>query len=146
MKIKFYVPGEACAQGRPRFSSFTTKTGKIITHAYDPAKSKNYKAYVKQIAAFEMEQQGWRYTEQPLSVIIKCYVDVPASKTKKFREAALKGLELPTKKPDVDNLAKGIMDSLSTLLYKDDKQIVELFVRKQYSIEPGVEVILSTEF
>lgn len=43
--LKFIVPGEPCAQGRPRF---TTIGG--YARAYDPAKSKNYKSFVKLVA------------------------------------------------------------------------------------------------
>ncbi len=33
-------------------------------------------------------------------------------------------------KPDVDNIAKLIMDSLNGVAYKDDSQVTELYVRK----------------
>ena len=51
------------------------------------------------------------------------------------------------KTPDTDNLAKFVMDSLNGTYYKDDAQIVELFVQKMYA-EPeqdaGVVVTLDT--
>lgn len=47
------IPGEPCAQGRPRFS-----TAGGFVKAYDPAKSRNYKAYVKLIAQEEIKTQG----------------------------------------------------------------------------------------
>lgn len=65
---------------------------------------------------------------------------IPASKSKKFKEQALNGLQLPIKKPDVDNVAKIILDSISGIVYKDDKQIVKLTVSKKYSDIPKVEV------
>lgn len=55
------IPGEPCAQGRPRFSVINGHA-----RAYDPAKSRNYKAYVKLIAQEEIKTQGWKYTELPL--------------------------------------------------------------------------------
>lgn len=45
------IPGEPCAQGRPRFS-----TAGGFVKAYDPAKSRNYKAYVKLIAQEEIKK------------------------------------------------------------------------------------------
>ena len=48
----------------------------------------------------------------------------------------------PTKKPDVDNVAKSILDSLNGMAYKDDSQVVECIVRKWYADEPKVKVKL----
>ena len=79
-------------------------------------------------------------TELPLRVEIIADVGIPASKSKKFKEQALNGLQLPIKKPDVDNVAKIILDSISGIVYKDDKQIVKLTVSKKYSDTPKVEV------
>ena len=45
-------------------------------------------------------------------------------------------------KPDTDNIAKSVLDALNGLAYGDDKQIVELKVRKYYGVEPYVNVKL----
>lgn len=133
--LEFTVPGEPCAQGRPRF---TTIGG--YARAYDPAKSKNYKSFVKLIALQEMDSQAWKYTELPIKVSITAYLQCPKSKSKKFREAALSGKEYPNKKPDVDNLFKTITDALSGVAYKDDKQICLGVISKFYAAEPRVDV------
>lgn len=135
MKLTFTIPGEPTAQGRPRFS---THGG--FVKAYDPEKSRNYKAYVKLLASEAMQNIGLTLTELPLGVEIIADVSIPASKSKKFKEQALNGLQLPIKKPDVDNVAKIILDSISGIVYKDDKQIVKLTVYKKYSDIPKVEV------
>ena len=44
------------------------------------------------------------------------------------------------KKPDADNLAKAIKDAMRGVVYKDDSQIVELIVRKQYGDPPRVVI------
>ena len=49
----------------------------------------------------------------------------------------------PTTKPDTDNIAKSILDSLNGIAYKDDKQVVDLRVRKQYAEVPSVSVWIS---
>ena len=46
------------------------------------------------------------------------------------------------KKPDADNIAKAILDSLNGLAYKDDNQIVDLSVKKEYGLENKIIVIL----
>lgn len=136
MTLKFNIPGEPCAQGRPRFAVFH---GHAV--AYDPAKSKNYKSFVKMLAMAAMDEQEWKYTELPLRIAICAWESIPKSKTKKFRQDALEGKEFPTVKPDLDNVAKTIMDALSGVVYKDDKQVVDLIVKKRYTDqEPHVVV------
>jgi Holliday junction resolvase RusA-like endonuclease len=49
----------------------------------------------------------------------------------------------PTKKPDVDNIAKSIQDALNKVLYRDDSQIVLLIVGKRYADVPRVEVSIT---
>lgn len=129
------IPGEPCAQGRPRFS-----TAGGFVKAYDPAKSRNYKAYVKLITQEEIKEQCWKYTELPVAVTITAYASIPSSKSKKFKQAAITGLERPAKRPDPDNIFKCITDALSGIAYKDDKQIVSATINKWYAEVPRVEV------
>lgn len=134
-ELKIVIPGEPCAQGRPRFS---TKGG--FVKAYDPEKSRNYKAYIKYIASQEVKNKGWQITDQAIEVSITAYMTIPKSKPKKFKMAALDGNLRPTKKPDVDNLFKAVTDALSGIAYVDDKQIVEATQSKWYAKEPRIEV------
>ena len=136
-KLKFEVPGSPIGQGRPKFS---TINGHAV--AYDPEKSRNYKAYVKLLATQAMKEQGFTMIDGPCCLDILAFFEVPKSKSKKFREAALNGLERPTKKPDIDNIVKALQDALNGLAYKDDSSIVFLSVAKCYSEVPRVEVIL----
>lgn len=126
--MKFEVHGEICAQGRPRFSSFK---GHVRT--YDPAKCRNYKALIAMVATDEMAAQDWKYTELPLLMTLDVLVPFVKSDSKKLHKEAAEGKAFPAKKPDVDNIAKIIMDALNGILYKDDKQIVELIIRKRYT-------------
>ena len=136
-KLKFEVPGSPIGQGRPKFS---TINGHAV--AYDPEKSRNYKAYVRLLATQAMKEQGFTMIDGPCCLDIMAFFEVPKSKSKKFKERALLGLERPTKKPDLSNIVKGIEDALNGLAYKDDSLIVFLSVAKCYSEVPRVEVIL----
>ena len=136
-KLKFEVPGSPIGQGRPKFSTINGHA-----KAYDPEKSRNYKAYVKLLATQAMKEQGFTMLEGPCCLDILAFFEVPKSKSKKFRERALLGLERPTKKPDIDNIVKALQDALNGLAYKDDSSIVYLSVAKCYSEIPRVEVIL----
>lgn len=138
--IEFTVPGEPVAQGRPRFS-----TRGSFVKAYDPEKSKSYKAYVKLVAMAAMNERSLKAFDGAIAVSIRAYVSVPKSKSKKFRENALKGLEHPTKKPDCDNIAKILLDAMTGIVYEDDKQIIRLVVEKFYDEVPRVEVTVLNE-
>ena len=54
----------------------------------------------------------------------------------------LSGAIRPTKKPDIDNIEKIILDSLNGIAYKDDSQVVESNTSKHYAEKPRVEVVL----
>jgi Holliday junction resolvase RusA-like endonuclease len=64
---------------------------------------------------------------------IKHYVEVPKSYPQKKRWQCLKGILAPTSRPDLDNIAKTICDSLNKVAYHDDSQIVDLTITKKYA-------------
>ena len=137
-ELNFVIPGSPIGQGRPKFSTINGHP-----KAYDPEKSRNYKAYVRMLATQAIKDSGFERIDGPCVLDIVAYFEVPKSKSKKFKERALGGLERPTKKPDLSNIIKGIEDALNGLAYKDDSSIVYLSVAKVYSDIPRVEVILS---
>lgn len=130
--ISFIVPGEPKGKGRPRI-------GKGF--AYTPKDTVNYENWVKtcfinRVLDSENVFQG------EIRATILCYYAIPNSTSKKKRELIFQDKIRPTKKPDLDNIAKIILDSLNGIAYKDDSQVVMLTVAKYYSENPRVEVIL----
>lgn len=128
--IRFTVYGEPCAKGRPRF----TKFGKT----YTPDKTLRYEDQVR-YSYLQTEREKY-FDKQQLRMTVKAYFSIPDSKSKRIKEKMLSGEIRPTKKPDFDNVAKIISDSLNGIAYKDDSQIVKGEVEKFYAIEPKVEV------
>jgi Holliday junction resolvase RusA-like endonuclease len=45
-----------------------------------------------------------------------------------------------TSKPDVDNMAKFLMDSLNKIYWKDDSYIADCWITKQYDDKPRTEI------
>lgn len=86
------------------------------------------------------EQHGECIAEGPVAVTIDAYYGIPKSAGKRRREKMLNGEILPTKKPDADNVAKSICDSVNGIAYRDDAQVANLIVNKYYSDTPRVEV------
>lgn len=87
MNLTFTIPGEPTAQGRPRFS---THGG--FVKAYDPEKSRNYKAYVKLLASEAMQRIGLTLTELPLEVEIIADVGNSCQQVEKIQGAGFKRL------------------------------------------------------
>ena len=134
--IKFTVWGEPKGKGRPRF----TKNG----HTYTPAGTVSY----EDLAKLEYKQQcgDIRFDKGVmLDMKISAYFAIPKSASKKKQRQMLEGELRPTKKPDMDNIIKIIADGLNGIAYYDDSQIVECTVRKFYSEEPRVEVMIERE-
>ena len=130
MNYTFEIPGEAVPKGRPRM----TKSG----HVYTPQKTRDYEAWVRLCWL----QTGQPMSLQPLQVKLGFYLPIPKSFRKKQREAALAGVLLPTKKPDIDNLVKAVLDGLNGLTYRDDRQIVHLETCKVYGSTPLTRITL----
>ena len=57
----------------------------------------------------------------------------------------LAGDLLPCKKPDIDNIAKAVLDALNGVAYGDDNQVTALEVSKHYAAEAHVDVIIFEE-
>ena len=122
--MKIIIRGNAVAQGRPRFSS---KGG--FARAYDPSKSRNWKADVKMQAIM----QNVKIMEGPLLLKVDFYLMRPKSLPKKVTHHI--------KRPDLSNLIKGIEDALNGIAWNDDSQICETYQRKLYTTNnPGVEI------
>ncbi len=128
MDLHFTVPGEPRGKGRPRF----TRRG----FAYTDTATRDYETLIACRAA---EAMPCAPVETPVSVRVDIYKGVPKSWSMAKRARALDGQEIPGK-PDLDNVAKAVLDALNGVTYADDAQVVRLVVQKQYSLEPRLEV------
>lgn len=79
----------------------------------------------------------------PLLMKLYLYMPIPKSETKANKLKMLEKKKLPTKKPDIDNLVKSIMDALNGVAYEDDSQIVTLLAKKYYGEIPCVKIIVT---
>lgn len=82
----------------------------------------------------------------PVSVSIDLYFPWPKSYSKKKRAGLqvfsfLERVGMKATRPDIDNLAKAILDGMNGVAFHDDGQVWELRVRKLYSeTDPRAEV------
>ena len=111
------IDGEPKSKARHRM----TKSG----HSYTPPETVNYENWVKQCYVMSKHKE---MLDGEIKAHITAYFQIPKSKSKKIKAQMESGEIRPTKKPDTDNIAKIILDSLNTIAYADDKQIVSLTV------------------
>lgn len=141
MKIQFKIPGPPVGKARPRVVRM--KNGASVS--FTPDKTVQYEELVRQ--RFQAAAKGCRFPDDSAlrATIISGY-PIPASKAKnkKQQAAMLAGTIRPTKKPDGDNIIKIICDALNGIAYRDDSQIVEMIVLKQY-IPGGGETAVRIE-
>lgn len=124
--VAFVIPGTPVGKGRPKFA----RRGNF-TVAYTPEKTASYENLVKVKA--EEAMKGRPAIDGAVAVTIWLWVTPPASWSQKKQRQALSHEILPTSKPDVDNVIKGIFDAMNEIVWKDDKQAVDVSIRKRYS-------------
>ena len=129
MIIEFTVMGTPKGKARPRF----VRCGKGV-RTYTPKATETYQ---NDVLASYMESCKGKKLNGPIWANITAYFAIPKSIPKSKRD----GLSWYGKKPDVDNIAKAVLDALNGVAYDDDKQIVSLIIDKRYGA-PHIEVTL----
>lgn len=136
MKYKKYeieINEPIIGKARPRMNTITG-------HAYTPSKTKNYEYFTRFI--FTNKYSDYEQLEGRLQVKIIAYIELPKKRTKLAEAEMLANIQSPTKKPDIDNIVKIILDSLNGYAYKDDKQITKLEVEKRYARSSKAFIII----
>ena len=131
MICEFEVPGKIIGKGRPRLNSYT---GVV----YTPTRTKDYESLVEQY--FLLKYPRFKALEGRIKVSIIAYFSIPKTTKKADINEMLENNISPTKKPDIDNIVKAILDSMNKFAFKDDNQITKLEVEKKYSLEDKVYV------
>lgn len=130
--IKFQILGKPVAKARPRLSKFG--------YTYTPEKTVNYENLVKY--TFQSEFPNHKPFEGYIEANITAVFDIPKSYSKKKTKELLETHNNYNHKPDCDNLAKIILDSLNGIAYKDDSQVTVLHINKEYGEQAKVIVEL----
>ncbi len=139
-KIRFVIPGDPRGKQRPR----VTRAG----HAYTPSETVAYEKLVIRKYWEAANKAGGpdggriRMTERPVMLFVTAYYGIPKNVSKVRRKMMVDGELVPTRKPDLDNVVKIVMDGLNGQAYRDDKQVVNIIAGKKWSDEPCVEVII----
>lgn len=129
---KFTIMIPPVPQGRPRA---TARGG--FARVYEDPKSREFK---KAVGLALKGRTVVKCESGPLQAKIVFHLHRP--------KATRASVIWHTKKPDLDNLAKAVLDAANGILYHDDSQIYSLTLVKQYVEENGDPPYfeISTEF
>lgn len=136
--VYFTVDGLPVGKQRPRFS----KVGGFVK-TYTPKKTADYESAVKESATKAMGSS--EPLETPVAAYVYIKLPVPKSYSSQRKKDCLYGFEKPTKKPDLDNIVKSVLDALNGVVYQDDCQIISIHATKCYASEPGVDVMIKED-
>ena len=130
MEINYTVVGIPKPQARPKVFHKTLKSGKPFISTYSPKSDWFHLVYTESLKQKNLLKNR---LSGALRVILRFGIPIPKSISKKKREQ----LQYVTKKPDIDNLTKAVLDAINNAgLWEDDSQIASLQVKKIYSEEP----------
>jgi Holliday junction resolvase RusA-like endonuclease len=132
--VTFTVDGDPVPKGRPRFA----RRGQFV-QTYTDAKTIDYETQIAMRARHAIGST--KPLEGALSVFLYLRYTVPASYSKKRKEACLKGVEYP-KRIDIDNVYKSVTDAMNGIVYVDDSQIVEAHIKKVYAEKSGANIMV----
>lgn len=117
--LSFTVPGKPVPKQRPRM----TRWGSV----YTPAETTRYERLVAQCA----RAAGAAPVSGPVAVDIHVQLPIPKSWSKARRSAADGGPH--TQRPDIDNLAKSVLDGLNGVAWADDAQVCSVSASKVWN-------------
>lgn len=132
-RVEFRVPGDPVAFVRPQFNRGRGYTDKSYA---------DYKKHVRIFARREIAAGGFEAVDSgPVAVDLVFWLPRPKSSTRKTKANRP---HVSHTKPDIDNLAKSILDAVEGLAFANDSQVAYLCVRKfvcgDSATAPGVDV------
>lgn len=126
--LSFVVLGQPCAKGRPRGA----RQGEGV-RMYTPKRTRQYEARVAAAAREAAEAVGgWTVGARvPVRVEVRAIFDRPL---RLFRVKDGTERRPMTRRPDLDNVVKAVLDGIDqTAIWTDDAQVVEVVAVKEYA-------------
>jgi len=124
--MKFCVLGEPIPKGRPKLTSFGGHA-----RAYTPARTRMAENHIRSQIVSQLPE-GFKPFDCPLNMFINIFKTKPKSTPKKIM--------LPSKKPDLDNYIKTVMDAMNTVVFVDDALVCGIVATKNFSDSARIEI------
>lgn len=115
-------------------------------HFYNPKEDiiKRYRQIMLDQLKIEEKIKLESVLKEEITVELECkfYISIP--KNDSILTAAKKelGIIKPTKRPDLDNYEKLLLDAMHNVIYNDDSCVVKVTGEKLYSINPRTEIFV----
>lgn len=120
---EFEVEGKIIGKERPRVNTYTG----IV---YTPNKTKDYEFLIQQ--SFKVQNPNFTMIEGRVAIEVIAYLSIPKNTSKKKTKEMLNNEISPIKKPDIDNIAKSILDAMNKFVILDDNQVSKITVEKRF--------------
>jgi crossover junction endodeoxyribonuclease RusA len=133
VNFSFTVYGVPVPQGSSR--AFIPKgwTRPVITAAN--SKTKPWRQEVAGACIARLNGASPAVSDMPMSITVAFFFDRPKSTKKSVRHKVTK--------PDIDKLARSILDALTGIAFADDSQVTELHVSKGFGSPARAEIAIS---
>ena len=134
--IRIEIPGAPVSKKRPRFFRRGNHVG-----TYNPQESEESKTMWHIAQAVN----GQKPLGVPVEMHMTFFMPIPSSTPKSLQKQMELSPVPHTKKPDLDNLIKHVLDAANGVLFVDDRQIHSVTCRKIYSHEPKTRIVVLYE-
>lgn len=131
--MKIIINEAPMSQSRPRFNSYSKR-------AYEKVDITNYKKRVGYTAKQVIKKPIEKGIALKIDVVFYMQTPKSVSNIKKNAVNLRNEVIRVTKKPDIDNLLKAILDGLNGIAFDDDNQITDVTMKKRYSLTPRIEI------
>lgn len=136
-EIRMTLQMAPVAKGRPKFSN----RGGFV-RAYTPAKTRRAE---NNILAQALPHRPDRPLQESAHVELGFFMPIPKSMRKCDLPEAIAERMVHTKKPDMDNLEKAVLDALNEVFWRDDSIVCSKWTQKVYSQNPRIEILIRGE-
>ncbi len=141
--VRLTIPGRPRPKGSSKWIPSAT-TGKSV-----PAHNANLEHWTASVTLAAQRSYGRSPTDGGVRVVIDCFFRRPKAHYRTGRKAHLLREDAPSvhvQTPDVDKLARAILDALTGVIYHDDSQVSALMVTKAWSdVDEALITITSYE-
>ena len=153
-KYSIWIPGKPFGKGRHRTRIVrpgSTRKHMVGDDLSRPAPARSRPAFATMYAdpttklnedrietIFQALYPGCKPFDGPVSLEIVAVFVPPKATTAKDLAAMQRQYLFPTKKPDIDNIVKIILDGLQGYAFVDDKQVIEIATIKAYYNYEGI--------
>lgn len=128
---EFEVTGQIVGKQRPRVNMYTG-------NVYTPNKTKDYEEWIRQ--SFFVKYPRFNMLTNRIKVEIIAYLNIPKNTSNKQKEQMKNDEISPLKKPDIDNIAKVVLDAINNYVIKDDIQVSKINIEKRYAEEEKLSI------